>query len=143
MTENPMRIADAFPVRHAEPLEDATITAAGIEHRVITVRRFPVRVNIPLVVTLAVPHVAAGAEHELTARVLGPDLTELAPSRSVNARFQPGTNTPPGWEIRSSLPMTIGFQAPEAGAYTVQLATDDHTYDVQVLVRAPDQPKAG
>jgi hypothetical protein len=138
-----MRIAYAFPVRHAEPLKDGAISATGIEHRIVTVRQFPVRVSIPLVATLAVSHVEVAVEHKLTARVLGPDLTELAPARSVNARFHPGSNTPEGWEIRSSLPMTIGFQAPEAGAYTVQLSTDSHTYDVQILVREADKPAAG
>jgi hypothetical protein len=133
-----MRIDYAFPVRHAEPLKGGALAAIGVEHRVVVVRSFPAQIRLQIVVALAVPHVDAhpGHAHQLRARVLGPDLTELAPAKAVTARFTPGGDTPPGWEIRSTVPLTIGFPAPTEGAYSVELSTDSHTHEVQILVRA-------
>jgi hypothetical protein len=138
-----MRIDYAFPVRHAEPLKGGALTAIGIEHRVIVTPTFPAQIRLQLIVALAVPHVDAqpDREHRMQARVLGPDLTELAPARAVNVRFTVGSDTPPGWEIRSTVPITIGFPAAVEGAYSVELSTDSHTHEVQVLVRGPrNQP---
>jgi hypothetical protein len=136
-----MRIDYAFPVRHAEPLKGGALTATGIEHRIIVARAFPAQVRLQLVVALAVPHVDAqpDRDHRMQARVLGPDLTELAPARAVNVRFTIGGETPPGWEIRSTVPITVSFPAAVEGAYSVELSTDGHTYEVQVLVRGPRQ----
>lgn len=134
-----MRIAYAIPVRHVETLKNGTLAAMGIETRAVTVRSFPEQVRISLVVALAVPHVEAqpGVEHQLRARVLGPDLAEVAPAISATVQLKAGAATPEGWEVRSTVPVAIGFPATQEGAHSVELATDSHTLDVPILVRGP------
>lgn len=117
-----MRVAYAFPVGHVERLANGALVAVGIEAGGAFVPAFPARIAVSLVVCLAANPVDAtpGKVHPLTVRVLDPNLQDAAPPLSVAVGFTPGPLVPAGWEIRSTNPVHVKFEAKQPGAYSVE-----------------------
>jgi hypothetical protein len=135
-----MRVAYAIPVRHVEALQDGSLLAVGIESYILRAQ-LPGRVGVPMVIALVGSQHEAqqGIQHELTLSALGPDLTPVMDPLAVQFQMAPGPNNPPGWEVRSVVPITAVFEVAEPGAYSFEIATDGgKPTSVTIMVNALD-----
>ncbi|MEX2255428.1 MAG: hypothetical protein WEC34_08315 [Acidimicrobiia bacterium] len=133
-----MRVVYAVPVRHIEQLVDGTLGAFGIETQLFAVP-LPAPMISPLVVALAVPHAEAhdGVKHPLSIKVLGPDLSEVAPALETEIGIAPGENTPEGWECRVVTALAARWEATEYGTYSVEISASDGSISVPYIVSEP------
>ena len=93
----------------------------------------------PILVALSAPQVEAQphASHILRVRVLGPDLPEVTDPMDLSLQMQPGPSTPPGWDVRSVIPLGVRFQPPGPGTYSIDVAADNHWLSVPLVIRLP------
>ncbi|MGZ4737281.1 MAG: hypothetical protein ACXV8R_16905 [Acidimicrobiia bacterium] len=70
----------------------------------------------------------------MSIRVLGPDLSEVAPSMTAPLQLEPGPNTPVGWEVRAVLPVAATFEATTPGTYSIEIGCGGKTISVPYVV---------
>ncbi|HEX6699377.1 MAG TPA: hypothetical protein VF101_01460 [Gaiellaceae bacterium] len=78
-----------------------------------------------------------GQQHELSMRLLGPDLDEIEELTATLETAWPLLEVAPGWEEGNVVAMTNRFVADEPGAYSFEISLDErHAMTVGVLVSA-------
>ncbi len=138
-----MRVDWAIICRYAEVAQDglATLVGAGIDS--FWLPEFPAELAVLVAVRFVGPDSELHAEHphELTARVLDPQMIQIAELTSPFV-IERGPRHPEGWEGGAIVATLHRFRAETAGAYTIDIAVDGNHQTVPVIVNQGPLPGA-
>lgn len=130
-----MRVEWAVACRFVEVHDGlATMVGAGIDN--ITIPQIPAEVGFMVAVRVAIAPGDTGQPQQVALRMLDPSLAEVG---TLTAGFQMdgAPHAQPGWEGHITIPMVVGWQVAQAGAYTLHFTAGDSSYDLPVVVVAP------
>jgi hypothetical protein len=131
-----MRFAWAIPCRYAEVVNGmATIVGAGANVYTVPAGKLPAPLAVMVVTQLAGGEDELEVEHHLRGQVLGPDMESAGDPLEVQGlRIPVGEHKPPGWEATLIFTIVMQWVVKEPGTYTLELAIDDRTTTVPILV---------
>lgn len=134
-----MRVDWAIPCRAAH-VEDGLITIAGAQVDTLYTPTFPSLLATWVAIRLVFSDTELPCEQELAMRLTGPELEELVELRKPLSFGEANPQKAPGWEGSHVMAHLVRFEAPCAGAYTLDIMLGDrHQRTLPFSVRPLEQ----
>ena len=135
-----MRVDWAIPCRYAE-VNGGLATVVGAQVDAVRVAEFPARVGTWLAVRLVFGDDEAGAAHDVTMKILDPQLGEIAETHTNLTLGPPNPEKAPGWEGSHLMATFVQFDAESDGTHTFELYVDGrHQQTLPFSIRGPAAP---
>ena len=133
-----MRVDWAIPCRYAE-VNGSLATIVGAQVDAVRVAQFPARVGTWLALRLVFGDDETSAEHEVSLRILDPQLGESAVTNTTLTLGPPNPEKAPGWEGSHLMATFVQFDAESDGTHTFELYVDGrHQQTLPFSIRGPD-----
>jgi hypothetical protein len=133
-----VQIAWAIPCRYVEISADGQGTFLGAGVDVMRTASVPTTVTAALAVNVLVPEHELGQSGTITVELLDPGM-RAAVAPSVDVVLHDYEHRPEGRQPSVMAVITLEFEAPRYGQYTINLRLDDRVTSVPIFVVAAQQ----
>jgi hypothetical protein len=135
-----MRVDWAIPCRYAE-VNGGLATIVGAQVDAVRVADFPARVGTWLALRLVFGDDEAASAHDVTMKILDPQLGEVAENHTNLTLGPPNPEKAPGWEGSHLMATFVQFDAESDGTHTFELYVDGrHQQTLPFSIRGPSAP---
>jgi hypothetical protein len=134
-----MRVDWAIPCRYAE-VNGGLATVVGAQVDAVRVAQFPARVGTWLALRLVFGDEEASSEHDVTLKILDPQLGEIGETHTNLTLGPPNPEKAPGWEGSHLMATFVQFDAGSEGTHTFELYVDGrHQQTLPFSIRGADE----